>query len=265
MLIAAYWAAKGAASSVDWCEPNYVVSQFIAEFWNTLSSIPIALAGLYGLYRLGGSKISGSKISARFTWSFLAVAIIGLGSVAFHGTLLKSAQALDELPMIYCSLTLVYALANRTEIGTPKSRRWAIGLTAYAVAFTVAYALLPQLFELFIVSYGLIVGGVVIVSARLSWGPTGTPTHKKLYYWAAGGYLSGVFFLWMPEHVFLACDHPAQAAHLHAWFHSTSVVGTYSWLLLLIWDHLTVNGHTPEFAPGVVPWIVPGAAASEDR
>ncbi len=32
-----FWGPRTA--SVDWCEPNYVHTFWIAEFWNTLSSV----------------------------------------------------------------------------------------------------------------------------------------------------------------------------------------------------------------------------------
>ena len=34
-----FWGPRTA--SVDWCEPNYVVSHYVAEWWNTLTSVSI--------------------------------------------------------------------------------------------------------------------------------------------------------------------------------------------------------------------------------
>ena len=35
-------------SSVDWCELNYMVTVFVAEWWNTLSSLAMIAVGLAG-------------------------------------------------------------------------------------------------------------------------------------------------------------------------------------------------------------------------
>merc|ERR1711934_283612 len=42
-----YWGDP--TSSIDWCESNYVVSFYIAEFWNTISSFLMVVAGICGL------------------------------------------------------------------------------------------------------------------------------------------------------------------------------------------------------------------------
>jgi hypothetical protein len=44
-----YWGEKTAA--VNWCEADYAVTIYVAEFMNTLSSLSIPLNGIYGLWR----------------------------------------------------------------------------------------------------------------------------------------------------------------------------------------------------------------------
>ncbi len=73
----------------------------MAELWNTLTSFPMGVAGLMGWV---ACLLSKDKIPMRFQLAFLGLSAIGFGSMAFHGTLLRSSQALDELPMIGTSL-----------------------------------------------------------------------------------------------------------------------------------------------------------------
>lgn len=79
-------------SSVDWCEINYDYTDYIAEFWNTLSSLTLFISGLYG-FHLHKAK-NGSGI-------FIILSLVGLGSVLFHAFLSHFTQMLDEIPMLY--------------------------------------------------------------------------------------------------------------------------------------------------------------------
>jgi dihydroceramidase len=45
--IIGFWGPS--TSSVDWCESNYEITEYMAEFNNTLSSLSLVLAGLLGL------------------------------------------------------------------------------------------------------------------------------------------------------------------------------------------------------------------------
>ena len=111
-------------SSIDWCETNYAVSHYVAEWFNTLSSVPLIVVGLLGV------RWHWRVLERRFLLVFASVALVGVGSTAFHGTLLFRLQMLDELPMLYTATLMVYLLLE----GNPKPAhgRWLpLALLAY--------------------------------------------------------------------------------------------------------------------------------------
>jgi dihydroceramidase len=67
---------------------DYHVSPYVAEFWNTLSSLPIALFGLLGW--IAAKKHAQAEM--RFDLAFCGLFIVGLGSTAFHATMRRYAQ-----------------------------------------------------------------------------------------------------------------------------------------------------------------------------
>ncbi|MFN7147143.1 MAG: ceramidase domain-containing protein [Myxococcota bacterium] len=217
----ASWSALAAPALVDWCEPNYAVSARVAEWWNTLSSLAMVVMGLVGAWRV-------RRDGARFVIGMLGLAAVGAGSAAFHGTLLRVAQAADELPMVWLGLACVWALADRARpagAGRPLARTLAV----FGVLFCVAYATVPWAFHLFLAVYGAMVAWVAVRTMQLSWFPRAARPIRR---WAAltvAGYLGGFFLFWVPEHVLLACDAAPQAFHLHSWWHLGAGFGTYAW------------------------------------
>lgn len=225
-----YWVGFGAPSNVDWCEPNYVHSAFVAEWWNTWSSFAIvALAIVVGVR----ARRLPWRDKPRFALAALAVAVVGVGSALFHGTLLRTAQAADELPMVYTGLTFVYALASRRFEGRA-SIAWA--LAGYGVAFTVAYVALAEWFQFFAASYTLLVAYIVIRTGVVSLKDERDAGRKKWFLIAVLAYVGGSVLFWVPEHFVLPCDHPVQALQLHALFHLTSAVGSCAWVQWALYD-----------------------------
>jgi hypothetical protein len=106
---AGYWAGYRGwpPSTVEWCEENYELCSWIAEFWNSFSSFAIIAAGAIGVvlsHRHGQGEL-------RFILAYLAIIGVGIGSVLFHMTLLRPMQMLDEVPMIYAAQVCAAASA----------------------------------------------------------------------------------------------------------------------------------------------------------
>lgn len=111
-----YWSPHTA--TIDWCESNYAVTHYIAEFWNTISNLVMILFPLYGVYwswkhtayaqRNSTPTNRLFEVSSTIVWCHIGLVMVGIGSWAFHMTLLYPAQLLDELPMIFGSAFLIY-------------------------------------------------------------------------------------------------------------------------------------------------------------
>ena len=96
-----FWQQFGyARASVDFCEPNYVVTFYVAEFWNTVScALPC-----YATFLLLQNNW---RKGLPFHFNLLAglLALVAWGSVAFHGTLQRWGQVVDEFAMILAAPT----------------------------------------------------------------------------------------------------------------------------------------------------------------
>jgi len=214
-------------SSMDWCEGHYRVVPWIAEFWNTVTSLIIALFGLVG-WRLHRNHDLGMRLA------FIALAVVGLGSVAFHGTLRFEAQMMDELPMMWGALCMFYNLATGLM---PKRhhRRFATALIVWGVTTTVAMILTRHTieFQVFVTNF-LLAEALGFAAAVPLYRRYLSPNIRR-WFWTGVGLHAFGGLCWITEQAF--CD-PSSSTYmlfestfnpqLHAIWHVFTGAGMYT-------------------------------------
>ncbi|AGO14054.1 AaceriAGR199Wp [[Ashbya] aceris (nom. inval.)] len=154
--VSGYWGPPTA--TIDWCEENYVVSYYVAEWANTVSNAWFVALALYQLY-----SVRRHGLERRFALTAAGFAAVGAGSWAFHMTLRYGCQLLDELPMVYVTCVPAWSVAGELGRG-----RWAAAvLAAVAAALTWGYLCVytdPFLHELV---YAAVTGYVVVCAGYL--------------------------------------------------------------------------------------------------
>ncbi|KAI5478033.1 hypothetical protein MNV49_005496 [Pseudohyphozyma bogoriensis] len=140
LTVSGYWGT--AASSIDWCEPNYTWSFYVAEMVNTVSSFVLVVLAVYGAY-----YARQQQLPARLVLVHAGSVLIGLGSVLFHATLLYWSQLGDELPMIYAATLVSWVMYDTSRLNSPPTA-FTIGLPifllGFAATFTWAYLVYPN-------------------------------------------------------------------------------------------------------------------------
>jgi len=232
-----YWGQR--TSAVDWCEPNYTYSFYIAEFFNTITSLPavfLALRSLYFTYKYGYDK--------RYIVVNLMVMLVGLGSAAFHGSLLYTGQIMDELPMVYASLALLYSVLEMESTEKKTVYKYlAPAILVFCGIFTAVYLYLPDFFIFFLVAYILCIL-TIVYNCVLIYRKPETVTHQKLFIvLAAGSYVGGWLFFWVPE--VAACE-TLKSYNFHSWWHVTSTVGAFFFVLFSTYERELKRGRRPQ-------------------
>lgn len=223
-----FWGAP--TSTMDWCEGNYQVTPFIAEFWNTISNVVMIIPPLVGIY-----QAIRLNLEQRYVWLQFCFFLVGLGSWSFHMTLRYGMQIADELPMVFGSCYYIYTLFEVCR--PPKSRihlPLAVSLMSYSIIATVVYVIIkaPVLFHCI---YGVTV--VITMLKALYNIKTMTPCKQvsQLYYTSLLTYTFG-FALWLIDNhlcyqvKFVRNSVPSvisPVTQLHAWWHALAGLATY--------------------------------------
>lgn len=250
-------------STVDWCEQNYNVVEYIAEFWNTITGVAIAISALY-FRRLATSEMK------MIVWYLLLVSV---GTILFHSTLLYKYQLLDEMPMLLIAMEYLQILANLKTINVQTSTKNLVNILLGMRAFFIivipfTYVFGPQvqivsfhtslkMYECTIlyVMYGMskslnkvvfskVYGNNELKNSELTCSSTaaelrkhsrksqvhligvylGYRKHMSYHIKMGIGFYVGSMLLWAIENGF--CKH-VEFLQFHAWWHVLSSIGIY--------------------------------------
>ncbi|KAJ1987534.1 alkaline ceramidase ydc1 [Dimargaris cristalligena] len=265
-----YW-GKG-TSTLDWCEENYVVCKYIAEFWNTTTNLTFVILALFGI--VSSLRNLGEK---RFVLCYLGMLMVGIGSWFFHMTLLYEMQLLDELPMIYCTCFCLYSvleMGHKPQYGIVLP----LALLTYSGLVTAIYLYNrdPVFHQ---VSYALEVAVIVFRNAYLlsqipdghvnqdGTGRTVRSVLRSLFIQSAVTFLLG-FALWNVDNAFCTQLRFLRAQvgapfdilfQLHGWWHIFTALGCYLCILNTEYMRMAFLDKLTEFELsyllGIVPYI----------
>ena len=234
-------------SSVDWCEANYAHTPYVCELFNTVSSLAMVVVGL------AGTLCHRRLLERRFLGAFFLVALVGLGSIAFHGTLRFELQMLDELPMLYTVILMAFILLEQQP-----GRRFGAWLPRSLVTYAVFVTYLAAFtrgrlqFYLFQVSFGSLEFWCLYQVYRLFRASQSSIVRR--WFLQGVSLYAGAMILWFSDLRFcdvLAIQLPAHGMvnpQLHAWWHVLVSGGFYLLLLLLAYDRQQRLGHSPRVA-----------------
>ncbi|RSL58816.1 hypothetical protein CEP54_007573 [Fusarium duplospermum] len=254
-----FWGPQ--TSYLNFCEEDYVVTRYIAEFVNTLSSLTFVAYGIYGL-----SRSSNSPTVPRWI-SYCGLIGVGICSAGYHMTMKYHTQMSDELSMHLLTTPLIYRLL--TFKASPQRTKW-IGIILGSL-FTIVMVthMVMDEFLLHASTFGL--GVYIIATHNLKLIPQQVPDPEIRRAVRNVALLGGGFFLlgyivWLIDD--WACHHLIDARRsvgipvaflleLHGWWHVLTAIGGYIGVAIV---DLVTSSEVTEDPIDSFAWPIPIAA-----
>ncbi|EWY95174.1 hypothetical protein FOYG_04291 [Fusarium oxysporum NRRL 32931] len=258
-MAAPFWGPQ--TSYLNFCEEDYVITRYIAEFINTLSSLTYVAYGLYGL--LTSPKFpTGPRLA-----SYCGLIGVGICSAGYHMTLKYHTQMSDELSMHLLTTPLIYRLLSFKA--SPQKTR--IVGTVLSILFTIVMVthMVMDEFVLHATTFGL---GIYVIATRvLKIIPQQVkdPIIRKKFQNMAIlglGFFGFGYIVWLIDE--FACRYLTSARHvvglpfaffleLHGWWHVFTAIGGYSAVAVI---DIVTAGEVTEDPTDTFAWPVPFAA-----
>ena len=193
--------------SVVFCENKYNVSNYIAEYYNTMSALSYVIVGLL-FYKTKLRKLS--KI----------IILLGVGTALLHSTLRFYGQWLDEISMLILSFYIIKEIRQmRFDITTSE---W------YLVLLIFPYFLFERYFSYFFIVFSSLQIYTYTISRK-----NYDECTRQVYYLIKAYSIILVLssICWLGDQLF--CDY-VQDYQLHAVWHVGTALSLFLGLLALI-------------------------------
>ncbi|TVY41881.1 Alkaline ceramidase [Lachnellula occidentalis] len=188
-------------SQANFCEEDYIITTYIAEFINTLSNL------VYIYYAYHGIKSNANHKDAILrNLPYLGIATVGIGSAVFHASMKNYTQWADDLSMLLATATVLHRVFTFDKSISYTVTYGAV-LSAGMITFSTWHCVTDELI-MHSVLFGVMIAAIgiktrSIISARVS-DPIVRKDVKSLATWGAAIFVSG-FIIWNIDNG--ACAH----------------------------------------------------------
>ncbi|QPC69515.1 hypothetical protein HYE68_000267 [Fusarium pseudograminearum] len=227
-------------SYLNFCEEDYIVTRYIAEFINTLSSLAYIVYGIYGLASCDKFPTASRLIP------YCGLMGVGICSGGYHMTLKYHTQMFDELSMHLLTTPLLYRLLSY-DASPQRTKVVGLVLSMLFTTVMITHVVLDE-FLLHAISFGL---RVLIIARRslqiISQRTLELDTRRDLRNIS----IAGISFFIFGHTVGLPF---AFLFELHGWWHFFTAIGGY--IAVIVVDSITSNEKVENPTPRLA-WPVP--------